>query len=178
MMESSLGNMIQWNSFLSNLWITLEWCAEILWEQGTRGSPVARGPTSRWTQVENCSCLIAYSWLLREDQKIGQEGNIKDPVHPSVLRKVLLFFRHHCQMFTQLLLRSLQWWSLPEGNVFQCFKIIFSNVLTKTSWLHTAILNSNSKYLGDGNREQGIIFLPEVAFYVFQDLLSRFIIEN
>lgn len=29
-------------------------------------------------------------------------------VHPSTMREDLLFFRHHCQVFTQLLLRRLQ----------------------------------------------------------------------
>lgn len=120
----------------------------------------------------NCSFL---AFERRAENRAGVEHK-RFPVHPSAMRKDLLFFRHHCQMFTQLLLRSLQWWSLPEGNVFRCFQIIFSNIQTKTSWLHTALIIPNSKNLGDG--EQGILFLTEVTFYVFEDLLARFIVGN
>lgn len=120
----------------------------------------------------NCSSLVFES---RAENRAGGEHK-RHLVHPSAMRKDLLFFRLHCQMFTQLLLRSLQWWSLPEGNVFRCFQIIFSNVQNKTFRLHTALIISNSKYLGDG--EQGIPFLTEVTFYVFEDLLSRFLVGN
>ena len=120
----------------------------------------------------NCSSL---AFERRAENRAGREHR-RLPVHPSAIRKDHLFFRHHCQMFTQVLLRSLQWWSLPEGNVFRCFQIIFCNVQTKIFWLHTVLIISNSKYLGEG--EQGILFLTEVTFYVFEDLLSRFIVGN
>lgn len=77
------------------------------------------------TEQDNWNIFTVYPQLLREaDNRAGRE-NKRYLVHSSSMRQDLLLLRHHSQMFTWLVLRKLQWWSLPKGNVFQCFQIVF-----------------------------------------------------